>query len=132
MVGQAGLYRDHSSSLLKFVYFGLFYPSLIFDMFIVVCVCVCVCIGVGVVFGFTNIFFLFLFFVVCVSEYLGEFCGFKFTGSFPDFFVYVYIYIHTHVCIYINIYVCVCVCVCVCVFGLLWFGFMAYQPLSVT
>ena len=41
MVGQVGLCRGCCSSFLKCVYFGLLYPSLIFDMFIVVCVCVC-------------------------------------------------------------------------------------------
>ena len=32
-VGQAALYRGHSLSFLECVYFGLLYPSLIFDMF---------------------------------------------------------------------------------------------------
>ena len=58
LVGQAGLYRGRCSSFPECVYFGLLNPSLIFDMFIVVCVCVCV--GIGVVLGFTNSFF-FLF-----------------------------------------------------------------------
>ena len=44
LVGHTGLYRGHCSSFLECVYFGLLYPSLIFDMFIVMCVCVCVCV----------------------------------------------------------------------------------------
>ena len=40
--GQICLYKDLFSFFLECVYFGLLYPSLIFDMFIVVSVCVCV------------------------------------------------------------------------------------------
>ena len=88
MVGQTGLYRGHCSYFLECVYFGLLYPSLIFDMFIVVCVFVGV--GVGVILSFTNSFF------VCVSVYHGEFCGFKFTGSF---FFLLFLYMYTYVCV---------------------------------
>ena len=38
--------RVFGAFFLECVYFGLLYPSLIFDMFIVVCVCVCVCVRV--------------------------------------------------------------------------------------
>ena len=66
-----GLFRGRCSSFLEYVYFGLLYPSLVFDIFIVVCV------GVGVV----------LRFFVCLSVYHGECCGFKFNGSTFYFFV---------------------------------------------
>ena len=98
LVGQAGLYRDCCSSFLECVYFGLLYPSLIFDMFIVMCVSVCV--GIGVVWDFTYSF--------CVCVYLGEFCGFKFTRSSFSFIFCI--------CIHVRVYVCVCVCMCLAFF----------------
>ena len=67
----------------KCVYSCLLYLSLIFDMFIVVCICVCI--EFGVVLAFTYIFFF-----VCVSVYLGEICGFKYSGSSFFFFLYMY------------------------------------------
>ena len=82
LVGQAGLYRGCCPSFLECVYFGLLYQSLIFD------VCVCVCVLALEWFGVSlTVFF-------CVSVYLGEFCGFKFTGSSFSFFLYMY----TRVC----------------------------------
>ena len=106
LVGQAGLYKDLCSSFLECVYFGLLYQSLIFDMFIVMHMCECVCVLALELF-WVSLTVVFLFVCVCVSVYLGEFCGFKFTGSSFSFFLYMY----THVCVY------VCVCVCVCVFS---------------
>ena len=47
LVGKVGLYRSYSPSFREWVYFGLLYLSLIFDMFIVVCMCVCVCVYWG-------------------------------------------------------------------------------------
>ena len=44
--GQTDLCMRRCSSFLECVYFGLLYPSLIVDIFIVVCVCVCVCVCV--------------------------------------------------------------------------------------
>ena len=81
LVGQL-IYIGSLFLFLECVYFGLLYPTLIFDIFIVVCACVCVCGGVGLIWGFTNGF------LVCVSEYHGEFCGFKFTGSSFSFFMF--------------------------------------------
>ena len=71
---------------LECVYFGLLYPSSIFDVYSCVCVCVC----------FANSFFF-----VCVGVYLGEFCGFKFTGSsFSFFFLYMYtVVLQVHPCV---------------------------------
>ena len=108
LVGQVGLYWGRCPSFLECVYFGLLYPSLIFDMFIY-CVCVCVCVCVLVL-----VLFLVSLIVFCVSVYLREFCGFKFTGSSFSFFLYVY----TCLCVYIYIYMCVCVCVYL--FSLIW------------
>ena len=83
---QTGSYRGCCPSFLECVYFGLLYPSLIFDMFIVVCVCVCVC--VGVVWGFT-----YGIFCVCIME---RFVVFKFTGSSFSLFC---------ICIHMSVYV---------------------------
>ena len=49
LVSRVGLYSGHSTSFLECVYFGLLYPFLIFDMFIVVYVWVWFCL---VWFGF--------------------------------------------------------------------------------
>ena len=100
LVGQAGFYWSRCPSFLECVYFGLLHPSLIFDMFIVVCVCVCVLTLEWFRVSIT------VFVCVCVSVYLKEFCGFRFTGSSFSFFC---------ICIHMSAYVCVCVCVCVCV-----------------
>ena len=48
---------------------------------------------------------------------------------------FVYIYIYMCVCVCVCVCVCQCMCFCInayiCVFGLVWFGFIAYQPLLV-
>ena len=98
LVGRAGFYRGLCPSFLECVYFGLLYPSLIFDMFIVLCVCVCVCVCMLALEWFWVS--LTVFFCVWVSVYLGDFLGFKFTGSSFSFF-----------CICIHMSLCVCVCV---------------------
>ena len=99
LVGQVGLYRGSCSSFLECVYFALLYPSLIFDMFIVVCVSVCVsvCVGVGVVLGFTNSF-LFVCVCVCVGVCIfGNFVVLNLQAIISPF-------------LYMYTYVCVCVC----------------------
>ena len=103
LVGQAGLYRGRCSSSLECVYFGLLYPSLIFDMFIVVCVCVCVCVcwrwsGFGLHKEFV---------CVCVCVWvciLGSFVVWNLLVVLSPF-----LYMHTHT----HTHICVCVCVCV-------------------
>ena len=88
LLGQTGLYRGHCSSFLESVYFGLLYPPLIFDMFIV-CVCVCVCVCVLALEWFRISLTAFF---VCVSVYHGKFCGFKFTGSSFSLFLYIWVF----------------------------------------
>ena len=103
LVGQTGLYRGRCSSFLECVYFGLLYPSLIFDIFIVMCaharLCVCVNVLALEWFGVS----LTAFFVCkCVSwEVLWVL---NLLVDFSPFF-----------CVCIRMSVCVCVCVCVCV-----------------
>ena len=66
-------YKGFCSSFLEYVYFGLLYPSLIFDMFLVVCVCVCVYVCVG--FRFHYYIYIFSFTVRqlhCITTFL---CG---------------------------------------------------------
>ena len=90
LVGQAGLYWDRCSYFLECVYFGLLYPSLIFDIFIVVCVRARAC-----VLALEWFWISLTAFFLCVN---GEFCGFKFTGSSFSFFC---------ICIHMSVYVCV-------------------------
>ena len=92
--GQTGLYKVLVSSFLECVYFGLLYPTLIFDMFIVVCVCVCCRWSV---LGFHQ-----QLFCVCVCKCVswGVLWFLNLLVRLSPFFVYVYI--------------CLCMCVCVC------------------
>ena len=70
--GQTSLYRGRYSSFLECVYFSLLYPSLIFDIFVVVCVYVCV-----FVLALEGFWVSLTAFFVRVSVYHGEFCVFK-------------------------------------------------------
>ena len=52
-------------------------------------------------------------------------------------YTYIYVYIDIYICVCVCVYVCVCVCACVCVyvcvcvsvFGMVWLGFVWFNPL---
>ena len=103
----------YSPTSLECVCFGLLYPSLIFDMFIVVCVCVrtrvCVCVGVGMVLGsIKRLFFLSVW--ACV---LG---GFVFWAVVLNLLVVLSLFLYTYTCLCIYIYIYMYVWVCLGVF----------------
>ena len=66
--GWTCFYKGFCAFFLECIYFGLLYPSLMFDMFIVVSVCVCV----------LKWFWVSLTAFICI---MGCFVAFKFTGS---------------------------------------------------
>ena len=94
---------------LECVYFSLLYPSLIFDMFLLLLL-LCVCMLEWFWISLTVIFLLCVWVTGCLGDFLCVgLCVFKFTfNSFHFLSVYICIYISMY------IYICVCVCVCVC------------------
>ena len=53
------------------------------------------------------------------------------THTHTHAYIYIYIYIYTHTHTHTHTYIYIYICVCVNVFGLVWFGFMAYQSFNV-
>ena len=98
------VYRGRCSSFLEFVYFGLLYASLIFDMCIVVCVCVCACVYVLEWFWVSLTAFLCVYIMERYKSLHGPSYFKIYPYSFFGLTTTIFKRTHTHTHIYIYIY----------------------------